>query len=426
MKQAAFLILCICLCGSALAQPPRRDTTRGGGGARDPWRDRTLRADVLEGRSTMTHIVPRQRICFDKVVKIKQVTSRGPSEACIFINTQTGLVGHSPIKRGSAGLCDIKPEEEHFSLFVMGLSGNTYHYFNQKKKNTIGHHVMTMNSQQSVYQFASGSTNAMLKRKTESRTYCDDKARAMAYRVDGRSETWFLFGKTFPDEVLMSPQKFLGNYGVGYVFSDKGLFIIMQLESGALDSKILEIRDESICFDGSGFKVFEEEFVTKAQSSIQRKREKTERELAGVGSEQCDQLKRESLQFELEMLDRQEQNVRASQQGHTAQSPRTQQALGDAVMNYDDALQAMINDTRYKICRAEYQLSRQSGNQSSSRERAQQKLSCMRDALARQISMQEQFQTINRQANAQTGRQSNGQPPPNKALMLMQVAPACN
>lgn len=402
MKQQAFLLLCICIHAVALAQPPRRDTT--GGRNPDPWRDRMLVADVLEGRSTITHIVPRERICFDKIIKIKQVTSRGISEACLFVNTTTGLIGHSPVKPGSAGNCDIKPETSDFSLFVIGLGGNTYHYFNQKKKEVIEHHVVTMNSQQYNYQFTSGA-NAVLKRKTESRTYCNDKARAMAYRVDGRSETWFLYGKHFPDEVLMTPKKFLGNYGVGYVFSDKGLFIIMQLESGPINSKIEEIRDEHTCFDPSGFKVFEEEFVTKATSSIQRKREKLDRELASVGSGACAELKRESLQFEREMVNRQEANVNASQQGHIAQQARTQQALGDAVMNYDDQIQLMINETKYKICRAEDQIARRRNPQSSSaQQREQEKLNCLRQALAKQINTQGQFQAMNREATTQEAR----------------------
>lgn len=398
MKQPTFIILCICLCTTALAQP--RDST---GRNRDPWRDRMLAADVLEGRSSLIHIVPRERICFDKLIKIKQITSSGPSEACLFINTRTGLIGHGPIKRSVMGVCEIKPEMEDFSLFVFALSGNTYHYFNRKKKNVIEHHVVTMNSQQNVYQFASG-TNALLKRKTESRRYCEDKARAMAYRVDGRAETWFLYGKQFPDEVMMTPKKYLGNYGVGYAFSDKGLFIIMQLESGPINSKIEEIRDEHVCFDPSGFQVFEEEFVDKAQSSIQRRRQKVERDLASVGGGPCADLKREGLQFEREMINRQEENLRTSQQGHTAQSARAQQALGDAVMNYDDQIQMMINDTKYKICRAEDQIARQRNPQPGVQRKAQEKLDCLRRSLSRQISTQAQFQAMNREASTQEAR----------------------
>lgn len=419
MKHLTFLILCFYLTVTTFAQPPRRDTT--GGSIRDPWRDRIVDADVLEGQSTMTHIVPRQRLCFDKVIKIKQVTSRGPAESCLFINTTTGLIAHSPVKRGAVGVCDIKPETEDFSLFVMALTGNTYHYFNQEKKNTIEHHIVTMNSQQYTYTFAGGAGNATLKKKTERRSYCEDKAKAWAYRVDGRPEIWYLYGKQFPDEVLMTPKKFLGNYGVGYIFSDKGLFLIMQLESPAIDTKILEIRDENVCFVPTGFKVFEEEFVAKAQSSIQRKREKLDRELASVGSEPCASLKRESLQFEREALERREQNVNRSQQGHTGQDPRTQQALGNAVLNYDDALQQMIHETKYKICRQEQQIARQSGSQSSSVQRAQQRLTCMQNSLSQQISMQSQFAAVDRQYAGQPGKIHA-----EKSKLLIRVVAACD
>lgn len=394
MKSSTLIILCICLCTQAFAQP-RRDSA--GSGRRDPWQMSMLDADVLEGRSTMTTIVPRERLCFDKVIKVKQVTSRGPAESCLFINTNTGLIAHGPIKRGSAGVCDIKPELEDFSLFVMNLAGNTYHYFNVKKKNAIEHHVSTQNSQQYTYQFSSSGNNAVLHKKTEWRSYCNDKAKAWAYRVDGRPETWYLYGKEYPNEVVMTTKKFLGNYGVGYVFSDKGLFIIMQLESSQIDSKILEIRDENICFDPSEFKVFEEEFVNKATTSIQRKREKIARDLASVQSGPCGTLKRESLQFQQEALVRQEQNVRKSVQGNTSQQVPTQRALADAALNYDDVLQEMIHESKYKICRQEEQLARQSGSQSTSVERGQRKLACMQQALSNQVSTQSQFRTINQQ-----------------------------
>lgn len=387
---------------SYTANAQRRDSS--GGGLTDPYHIQILNADVLTGHSTMHTIVPHERICFDKIIKVKQVTARGPSEACLFINTTTGLIGHSPIKPGAVGVCDIKPEAEDFSLFVMGLAGNTYHYFNVKKKNNIEHHMATMNSQQFVYQFSSTGNNAVLQKKTERRSYCNDKVKAWAYRVDGRSETWYLFGKQFPSQVLMTPKKYLGNYGVGYVHSDKGLFIIMQLEATAIDSKILDITDTEICFDPSGFAVFEDEMIVKATNSIQRKREKLQRDLANLKpDEPCMSIRKSSIQYQQQALDRQEENLHRSLQGHLGQSGPAQQARGDAMMNYDDQIELLILDTQHKICRTQEQLSRQTQG-SSSQQRSQQKLNCLNEALTQHIATREQLKRVEREYEGQAGR----------------------
>lgn len=392
------LLLQVMLVFSAYAQ--RRDSS---GGREDELPNRLLQADVLTGRSEMRTIVPRERLCFDKVIKVKQITSRGPSEGCLFINTTTGLIAHSSIKPGAIGTCDIKPEAEDFTLFVMTLSGNTYHYFNVKKKQGIEHHVSTLNSQQHVYQFTSGGANATLHKKTERKSYCDDKIKAWAYRADGRPETWYLFGKNSPAQLLMTPKKFLGNYGVGYHYSDKGLFIIMELESPSFGSKILDIRDESICFDPSGFEVFEESFATKATSSIQRSRERLARELTRLKpDEPCTAIKKSSIQYQQQALDRQEENLRRSTQGHLGQSTAAQQARLD-MMNYDDQIELLILDTQHKICRTQDQLSRQTRN-SSSQQRYQQKLTCLNEALSVQKATREQLKRVDSEYEGQPGK----------------------
>lgn len=403
ISSRAFLILSLTVIVIVNGYGQRRDTV-GGGGFSDPYLQQIFEADVLTGRSEMRTIVPRERICFDKIIKVKQVTSRGPSEACLFINTRTGLIGHSAIKPGAIGVCDIKPDREDFNLFVMGLAGNTYHYFNVKKKDNIEHHMATMNSQQHTFQFTSTGNNAVLQKKTERRSYCNDKVKAWAYRVDGRSETWFLFGKQFPDQVLMTPKKFLGNYGVGYIHSDKGLFIIMQLEAASLDSKIIEIQDMDVCFDASGFAVFEEELITKATSSIQRKREKISRDLTRLKPDDpCTPIKRSSLQYEQQALDRQEENLRRSMQGHLGQSVPTQQARADAMHNYDDQIELLILDTQHKICKTQDQLARQTRNESS-QQRYQQKLNCLNEALSAQMSTREQMKQVDRTYQGQPGK----------------------
>lgn len=399
-----------------LAQPGRRRDSLFSGTPEAPYLNSILDADVLDGTTTATTITPRgQRMCFDKVMKVKTMTSRGPAEVCIFINTKIGLIAHGPLKPGGTGICDIKQDDPNFRLSVIGLKGNTYSYFNSKKKNTIEHWMQTGNSETFQYQFTNTGANVPLKRKTERRSYCNDKVKAQAYKVDGRPEVWYLFGETFPETVMMTPKKFLGSYAVGYQYSDKGLFIIMEMSSSAYTAKIEEIQDIDVCFDPSSYQQFEEEQENKMQQSIQRQREKIAREETKPEKySSCQNKKTTMLNFQKQALLRQEENMQHARIGHATQDIRTQQAQAN-LMNYDDAIQTMIYETELKLCRAEHQ---QAERPSSS---TQEKISCLNRALASQKQTQQKFQQINTQYPNEPGKQVA-----EKSRAMMQAIATCN
>lgn len=48
---------------------------------------------------------------------------------------------------------------------------------------------------------------------------------------------------------------------MGYQFTDKGLYIIMEMESGSYSCKITELEEVSVCFDPAPFKIAEDEFL---------------------------------------------------------------------------------------------------------------------------------------------------------------------
>ncbi len=409
MKQAIVFSFALLLAVSVVnAQPDttRRDTAWSGSPHR-PYLNSILDADVLDGTSTATTITPRgQRLCFDKILKIKTMTGRGPAEVCVFINTKIGLIAYTPLKPDAVGICDIKQEAPDFRLTVVGLKGNTYTYLNAKKKNTIEHWVQTGNSETYEYQFTNTGSSVPLKRKTERRSYCNDKVKAQAYKVDGRPEVWFLFGKTFPESINMTPKKFLGSYAVGYQYTDKGLFIIMQMEASGYNAKIEEIQDMNVCFDPSSYQVMEDERETKMQQSIQREREKIAREETKAEKyPSCQSKKTTLLNYQKESLNRQEQNLQEARIGNAMQDVRTQQAQAN-LMNYDDAIQQMIYETELKLCRAEQRMNEMSEQTSaSSRQKQQEKITCLNRQLAEQRSTQQSFQRINTQYRNEPGRQ---------------------
>ncbi len=419
-KPLLFLMIFLSVTVSVNAQPgrdtTRRDTLLFPGSPHQAYLNSVYNGDVLEGRSLPQTITPTgQKICFDKKIKVKTITPRGPGEICLFINTKTGLIGYNAFKPGSTGVCDIKPELSDFSFTVIGLKGNTFFYRNVKKREVIEHWVQTANSVNYQYQFSSSTTAANLRKKTERRDYCDGKIKAQLYKVDGQPQEWFLFGKEFPDALIMQPKKFLGNFAVGYQQSDKGLFIIMQMTGANLDSKILEMQDVEICFDPAPFKPFEEENHLKMQQSIQRERQKITRDEAKPEKySSCQEKKTVLINFQKEALNRQEENLEHSQQGNALQNVSTQQAKANQ-LNYDDIIQTMIYETELKLCRAQQQQAEQPG------ESIQQRINCLNRQLEAQHGVQTRFQALNTRL-----RQQPGQLMSEKARVFLQGLARCD
>ncbi|MFM9910110.1 MAG: hypothetical protein ACKVOW_12205 [Chitinophagaceae bacterium] len=386
-----------------------------------PYLQAVLEAPVLIGTSTPQNISPTgQKICFDKIIKLKTATSRGIGELCLFINTKIGLIGYTPVKPGEVGICDIKPEESKFNLNVIGLKGNTYNYFNTKKNGVIEHWMSTGNSQTHQYQFSYASTS-MLHRKTERRDYCDGKIKAWSYKYDGRTEEWFLFGKIFPDVLQMQPLKYLGNFGVGFQNTDKGLFIIMQMISTGIDSKIIDIRDIDICFDPAPFKIFEDESIIKQQQSISREIEKLEKDAAKAVGQECSELEINRINFQKSTLDRREEDLQVSRQQNIYQSDiRTQKARADATINYNDVIQISILETKYKICRTQHHL-QETQSKGGSGEGYQRKIACLQQQLATQLRVQTEMEALDRQYPAEPGRAFA-----QKARIIMQALSGCD
>lgn len=416
MKLKLSFSVCLLLCViSVFAQPPRRDTAFGSGPHAAYLRS-VVRADVLEGRTEAATITPTgQKICFDKLMKVKSVTGRGTGVTCVYLDTRTGIIGYTPLKPGTDAACDIKQEDPNFVFSVIGLKGNVYNYHNNKKKNVIEHWVQTSNSATYQYEFISTGGNAPLRKKTERRDYCDGKIKAQLYKVDGKPTEWYLFGKQLPDEVLMQPKKFLGSMAVGYQYSDKGLFIIMQMVGTGIDSKILSLEEVNVCFDPSPFKVFEDEQEQKMQQSIQREREKIARE-EGKPEQYpgCQSKKATLLNYQKQSLNRQEQNMQQARTGNTMQDIRTQQAQAN-LMNYDDAIQTLIYETELKLCRAEQRMSQQPS------EANQKKITCLQQSLAQQKQVQQRMQIINTQHRNEPGKQYA-----EKAKAMMGAMRPCN
>jgi hypothetical protein len=371
--------------------------------AHRPFFDEMLNSD--EYLDELTPEPPSENdICFDKKIKIKVTSNKGPVETCMFINTKIGLVGYSELKQNSAGICDILTGLPDFKFNILGLKGDLFNYFNRLEKGRLVHTKTRYKGARRVDEH-SAAEEGILYRKDDSREFLGGKVKAWLYQYENGQTQYYIFGKTLPDKIVMEPLKYLGMFAVGYQYSEDGLFIIMAVEKEGFESSILEMENIPTCFNHTLFRFVEEQAHTRQNETIDREqtnlnelKERSQSPCLGLKQQKID-FKKKALQKNKEKYDQVRQNPRATQY-------QRDQAEGNLQMNFEDAVDEEILKTQIKICDLETRIANQ--NQSAAADgRLEQLLACHRDRLRQQQNLKERIKNIDNQYPNQYHKQRN-------------------
>jgi hypothetical protein len=376
--------------GNLYAQnpPPRRDTIRFA-----EWRQEITRAPVLTGGSQPIIIVPnRQPYCFDKQLYLKMKVGRLDAEQSVYLDTHNGLTGILPPSSHGGAVVEIMPELENFTFTVMSMKGNVYMYKNQKSKRGIDHWVRTGNTQNFLYQSptATRPAGADMLRKAEMRAYCDNKINARAYRYDGSPNTFFIYGDRYPEK--LHPLKFLGAFGVGYMYCEEGLYLIMETNFGANYVRIGTMENVHNCFNPAAFQVQEDAFHAKQQQEIEQEEANVARRQEQVTGE-CTAEKQAIVDFKRLMNKKHEDLLRLSQHGNVYQDTAAQRAILNMSDPLDNVRENILN-VKLSIC-----VSHRHGGTNVSCFREQ--LSALQDAETRMMALDQQYASQPARAGAE-------------------------
>lgn len=379
---------------TALAQRHRHDSIPFG-----QLMSTAMRVPVLTGQTQPRIIVPREsRLCFNVEFDIKVGVGSRIAEQAMFINTSDGITGYLP--PSTEGLMNIiMPEIPKFSFSVIGMKGNIYRYYNQKgKHDVLEHYVSTGNSETYQYQTTvTPGASGILFRKTETGQYCNGNMTARAYRVDGSATTWFIYGDRFPEK--LHPRKYLGNFGVGYLYADEGIFLIVEMRSGAVQCKVTDIQNSNACLNAGQFVELEQKFNNKVAEDLQRENDNLAREEARI-SGHCVAEKTALLSFKKENQRRQEENLRKSKEGNLYQDPNAQKGIL-GMMDPLITVQGGILSTRLSICLTQSDMVTASP---SGQQRDAEKLRCLNDQLSNLMRLESQMRALDQQYASQPAR----------------------
>jgi hypothetical protein len=383
-------ISCLILTASSVKaqHTPRRDTVWGSWSNQEYYNS-ILQAPVTTGETQPVNIIPNQApLCFDKKITVKSTIGSTVVEQCLYLDTKGGLVGFiKATGYSSNNMCTIRPDDENFSFSVIGLKGNAYLYSNTKKKNIIQHWVSTGNTQTYAIQANSNTGTYSLKNKQISKSYCSEKIKATAYKFDSpNSPLLYLFGKTYPPTLNVTTNKYIGNFGIGYQYTDRGLYIIMETKSSRFACEITSIEDVNTCFDPSAFMLKEDDFVRKQRERFLKEKEKLDRDEARISdSDACAAHERNIIVFKKAQLRINEQNLQEMTQGNLYQNQQAQMANLN-LMNPSVMVQGDILYILHSICNTEVALRERPSDNGIA-----EKLSCLRAHLTRLYTAETQM-----------------------------------
>lgn len=242
-------------------------------------------SDVLKGTTTAKTVAPTEKVCFDKRFTFVNKTGARNFEGCFLVNTKVGITGAPSISTTGTPDCDLNIHEKKFLFMVFGMKGNEYTYFNrlEKKKQAdegeLKHYVRTGNTHKNP--MANVLEAKMLYNKQRSQEFCDGKYKAWEYRSADEKDILYLYGKEYPGD--MTAYSYLGNYGLGYLKTNKGNYFILKNTHGQTSFTITGIVDMETameCFDPSVFDVYEETALVKNLEETEKKEQELDRKLA--------------------------------------------------------------------------------------------------------------------------------------------------
>lgn len=216
--------------------------------------------------------------------------------------------------------------------------------------------------------------------------YCGDKFKTWSYKAEGDAPVYHVFGRTYPNSLKW--KDFLGHSGIGYVYTDAGIYIVCEMEKGSFFTEMRTFDDVDICFDPAEFQHAEEQLYTETEEALEKEKRKADN---ATFSGDCADKEITLNNYKKELIDKKKRNLQQAQSGNVYQNQNTQKAYADLQDPIDMAEQGAL-EMDVKICKAQKRLSNQSGE---SAQKTQEKIQCYSAQKSRLLSAKAEMQAIN-------------------------------
>jgi len=264
----------------------------------------------------------------------------------------------------------------------------------------LRHYVQTGNTHRNPLERV--LENKILFKKMNAQEFIDNKYKALEYTTADGKSTLYLWGKNYPDE--MNAYAYLGAFGLGYLKTNKGDFIIFKYVHGATEFSLTNMEDFSssnACFDPTVFKVFEDTKINNLIAESEQSNQRLEREVArqqdraANTNSPCAALKLEVLEYKKQEAEKKERLLKQMKnQNKPYSDPATVNALAKEY-SFIEGIKMERRQLEYDLCvlKTDVEKGRYKPG-SESYEKAVQKIACWERKIAEYKTFEEDIKAI--------------------------------
>jgi|GEM_PF-1651288 hypothetical protein len=363
--------------------------------------------EVLKKAEAAKKLEPTEKICFDQRFHFISKSGGRSYEGCFWVDTRGGITASKTFDlNGRDPNCSFDIRQKRFHLLVHGMKGNEYIYYNRMEKvratgqEELRHYVQTGNTHRNPLERV--LENKILFKKMNAQEFIDNKYKALEYTTADGKSTLYLWGKNYPDE--MNAYAYLGAFGLGYLKTNKGDFIIFKYVHGATEFSLTNMEDFSssnACFDPTVFKVFEDTKINNLIAESEQSNQRLEREVArqqdraANTNSPCAALKLEVLEYKKQEAEKKERLLKQMKnQNKPYSDPATVNALAKEY-SFIEGIKMERRQLEYDLCvlKTDVEKGRYKPG-SESYAKAVQKIACWERKIAEYKTFEEDIKAI--------------------------------
>lgn len=363
--------------------------------------------EVLKKAEAAKKLEPTEKICFDQRFHFISKSGGRSYEGCFWVDTRGGITASKTFDlNGRDPNCSFDIRQKRFHLLVHGMKGNEYIYYNRMEKvratgqEELRHYVQTGNTHRNPLERV--LENKILFKKMNAQEFIDNKYKALEYTTADGKSTLYLWGKNYPDE--MNAYAYLGAFGLGYLKTNKGDFIIFKYVHGATEFSLTNMEDFSSsnsCFDPTVFKVFEDTKINNLIAESEQSNQRLEREVArqqdraANTNSPCAALKLEVLEYKKQEAEKKERLLKQMKnQNKPYSDPATVNALAKEY-SFIEGIKMERRQLEYDLCvlKTDVEKGRYKPG-SESYAKAVQKIACWERKIAEYKTFEEDIKAI--------------------------------
>ena len=309
-------------------------------------------------------------ISFDRRITVNVIGSPG-AMFYLYINTRTGDIGVMYGRSGEMGSPDLNINEEKFRFMLVRSGGQVVSFMNSKQNGILKHYRTTGNTE--VFPVTiPRMERTELRRRDETREperRFGVTARAYSANAAG-APVFYLHGRTEPATV--TTQDFLGYSGIGYLKTDRGIYMVVDAMMGPLKYNAVSWNAVRTELNLDHFQHTEQMIDDKMRVALAKEENRLRNQtFSGDCASEEGELNRLKL---ADVESRRRTNVERNTSGNIYESEATRRAYGELLM---PNLEVMNQEIEVRACKAEVR--RSNTRNERTREDLGRRIACYRN-----------------------------------------------